>query len=94
MPFCPFFSTNCPKANEGDAGCAAWTHFGCTMIEKPGLPAIYTDGEADPVDVFIIQMFSSNAKPAGDFMLLYALASNGEMLLETDLSKFEVHRLY
>lgn len=94
MPFCPFFDTNCPESSSGDTGCAIWTHFGCCMIDKPGTPAVYTDGEQDPVDVFIIQIFSSNAKIAGDTLIVYALASDGTIGLEEDITKFAIHLLY
>ncbi len=93
MPFCPFFSTNCPESNEGGAGCKIWTHFGCCMIDKPGTPAIYTDGEEDPVDCYILQMFSEKASANDDVMVVYALASDGSIHKEAGLTKFAVHLL-
>jgi len=93
MAFCPFFSTQCPESNEGDEGCRIWNGFGCEMIEKAGKPATYTDGEEDPVNVFILQMFSEKASINDDVMIVYALASDGTIHLEDDITKFVMHML-
>ena len=93
MPTCPFYSTPCPESSDPVTGCAIWTHFGCCMIDKPGMPAIYTDGEAEPVDVFILQMFSEKASVNDGVMIVYALASDGTIALENDITKFVVHLL-
>ena len=93
MAFCPFYNLQCPETNEGEAGCAIWTDFGCCMIDKPGIPAIYTDGEEDPVDVFILQMFSEKASINEDILIVYALVSDGSIAKSNDISKFKVHLL-
>ncbi len=93
MPFCPFYSTNCPESNEGDTGCKIWTHFGCCIIDKPGIPAIYTDGEEDPVDIFIIQMFCVKVGINDPVLIIYALASDGTIAKSNDITKFKVHLL-
>lgn len=93
MAFCPFYNLQCPESNEGVTGCYIWTDFGCCIIDKPGLPAIYTDGEAEPVDVFILQMFSEKAAMGDDLLIIYALASDGTIAKEDDLTKFAVHLL-
>ena len=93
MGFCPFYNLQCPKTNEGTAGCAIWTHFGCCMIDKPGKPAIYTDGEEDPVDCYIIQMFSEKASINDNVLIVYALVSDGTIHLQDDITKFSVHLL-
>lgn len=93
MATCPFFgSKECPESTE----CYIWTDFGCCIIDKPGTPATFTDTSPpqDPVDVFILRIFSSNAKPSGDIMIVYALASDGSIHLEDDITKFAVHLLY
>ena len=89
MSFCPFYSTDCPE----DGSCAIWTDFGCCMIDKPGIPAIFTDGEEDPVDVFIINIFSEKAGINDPVLIIYALASDGTMARSNDISKFKVHLL-
>ena len=96
MAFCPFYNLQCPETNEGTGGCAIWTHFGCCMIDKPGIPAVFTDTSppADPVDCFIIQIFSGNAKPNGDILVVYALASDGSIHLDDNITKFAVHKLH
>ncbi|MCK5644243.1 MAG: hypothetical protein KAJ19_25820 [Gammaproteobacteria bacterium] len=91
MAFCPFYDLQCPESSEGVGGCAVWTHFGCCMIDKPGKPAIYTDPPADPVDVYIVDIFSANAKAEGDILIIYALVSDGTIHTEDDLSKFAMH---
>lgn len=89
MPFCPFFSTQCPETYEGDGGCAIWTHFGCCVIEKPGTPAVYTGG-AEPVDVFILHFERRLPAPAQQFDVIYANAETGEISIDDDLSKFVI----
>ena len=90
MAFCPFFVyRDCPTNDE----CALHNGFGCEFIEKPGKPAIYTDGEAEPVDVYILQMFSEKAAVSDGVMIVYALASDGTIHLEADITKFAVHIL-
>ncbi len=61
------------------------------MIDKPGTPATYTDPPNDPVDCFIVNIFSANAKISGDILILYALASDGSMHDETDITKFAIY---
>jgi len=90
MAFCPFFPyRDCPEA-----GCYLWTDFGCCMIDKPGIPAEYTNPPAEGVDCYIINTFSSNAKDSGDFLILYALASDGSLHFESDITKFTIHQLH
>lgn len=89
--FCPFFSTPCPESNVPPEGCYIWTEFGCCIIDKPGKRAMYTSPPQDPVDVFILEIFSSNAKVSGDILIVYALASDGSIHLEDDITKFMVH---
>ncbi len=89
MAFCPFYNLTCPK----DFSCAVWTHFGCCMVDKPGTPAIYTDPPNDPVDVYILQIFCGNPKTGAEMRVVYALASDGTIDDESDLSKFAVHLL-
>lgn len=91
MAFCPFYDKQCPETGTGDAGCAIWTDFGCCMIDKPGTPGIYTDGEEDPVDVYIIEIKVNDADLQTEFLIIYALISDGTILLEDDITKFAVH---
>jgi len=70
-----------------------WTDFGCCLINKPGIMAIYTDGEEDPVDVYILDIKVTDADIQTDKLIIYALASTGAIYLETDLTKFAVHLL-
>ncbi len=88
MAFCPFAYRECPES-----GCYLWTHFGCCMIDKPGKPAIYTDPPNDPVDVYILQMWSEKASINDDILILYALASDGTWHKENDYTKFKSHLL-
>ena len=90
MNYCPFFNRICPQSSE----CAIWTAFGCCMIDKPGIPAIYTDGEENPVDCYILQMFSEKAAINDGVMIVYALESDGSIHLEDDITKFVVHQLH
>ena len=94
MAFCPFYNLQCPESSEGVGGCAIWTHFGCCMIDKPGIPVIYTDGEENPVDCYILQMFSEKAAINDGVMIVYALESDGSIHLEDDITKFVVHQLH
>jgi len=90
MAFCPFFPfRDCPANSE----CALHNGFGCEFVEKAGKPAIYTDGEEDPVDVLILHLQSSDAKPSGNLLIIYALKSDGSIHLEVDISKFVMHIL-
>lgn len=90
MAFCPFFVyRDCPANGE----CALYNSFGCEMVEKAGKPAIYTDPPNDPVDVLIMWVFSSDAKPTGDILIIYALASDGSIHHESDITKFAMHLL-
>lgn len=89
MNYCPFFNRTCPEDTE----CALWTHFGCCMIDKPGVPAIYTNGEEDPVDCYIIQIKANDADLQTDFLIIYALITDGTIHLEDDITKFAVHLL-
>lgn len=90
MAFCPFFVfRECPANGE----CALFNDFGCEMIEKPGKPAVYTDPPNDPVDVFILQMFSEKASVTDDILVVYALVSDGSVHLEDDITKFVLHIL-
>lgn len=92
MAFCPFFVyRDCPANGE----CALYNSFGCEMVEKAGKPATFTDTSPpqDPVDVLIMEIFSGNAKPAGDILIIYALASDGSIHLEDDITKFTMHIL-
>ena len=90
MAFCPFFVyRDCPANSE----CALFNSFGCEMIEKPGKPAVYTDPPNDPVDVYILGIFSEKAVVADGIMVLYALASDGSIHLEDDITKFVLHIL-
>ena len=90
MAFCPFFVFRvCPE----NSSCKCWNGFGCEFIEKPGMAAIYTDGEEDPVDVYILNMFSGKAVIADGVMIVYALALDGSIHLEDDITKFAVHLL-
>ena len=91
MPTCPFYSTPCPESNNPITGCAIWTHFGCCVIDKPGKGAIYTDGEEDPVDVYIMEIKVNDADLQTEILIVYALASDGTIHLEDDLTKFAVH---
>ena len=91
--FCPFFSTPCPESNSGPEGCAIWTDFGCCIIDKPGIPAIYTDGEADPVDVFILGIYSGNAKIDRDILIVFAYKDGGTIDKSNVLSDFAVYVL-
>ena len=93
MPFCPFFNTNCPESNEGDSGCAIWTDFGCCIIDKPGIPAVYSGG-AEPIDVFILGIFSANAKADGDILIVYANNETGAISTSDTLSDFAIHLLH
>ena len=93
MAFCPFYNLQCPQTNEGVGGCAIWTDFGCCVIDKPGMPAIYSGGET-PVDVFILGIFSSNAKAAGDILIIYADNETGAISTSDTLSDFAVHLLH
>jgi len=90
MGFCPFFVyRECP----GNEDCALFNSFGCEMIEKAGKPATYTDPPNEPVDVLIIQMFSEKASINDDVMIIYALASDGSIHIEDDITKFTMHIL-
>ena len=89
MPFCPFYDLQCPETNEGTAGCAVWTSCGCCVIDKPGLPAVYTGG-AEPEDVFIMHIFSANAKIAGDILILYCNRETGVIGSSDTLTDFEI----
>ena len=90
MAFCPFFVyRDCP----GNDNCALFNGYGCEMVEKAGKPAIYTNGGEDPVDVLILHMQSSDAKVSGNFLIVYALKSDGSIYLEDDITKFTMHIL-
>lgn len=90
MAFCPFFIFRaCPESSD----CKCWNGFGCEFIEKPGKPATYTDGEAPPVNVYILQIFSEKAAINDGVMIVYALASDGTIHLEDDYTKFSVQIL-
>ena len=94
MAFCPFFGLGCPETKDGPGGCSIWTDFGCCMIDKPGIPAVYTDGEEDPVDCYILNTFSEKAAINDGVMIVYALASDNTIHLEDDITKFTVHQLH
>ena len=87
MGFCPFFSAECPQ----DYRCAVWTRFGCCMMDKPGVPAVYTGG-AEPVDVFILHFERRLPAPQQEFDIIYASAETGEIGVEDDMSKFNIIR--
>lgn len=90
MAFCPFFPyRDCPANEE----CHLHNGFGCEFIEKPGKPAVYTNGEAEPVNVYILQMFSEKASINDSILVVYALASDGTIHREDDITKFVVHIL-
>ena len=90
MAFCPFFPyRDCPANEE----CKLHNGFGCEFIEKVGKPAVYTNGEEEPVDVLILQMFSQKASINDNILVVYTLASDGSIHLEDDITKFTMHIL-
>jgi len=92
MPrYCPLFGmTKCPESSD----CAIWTDFGCCLIDKPGIPAEYTDPPAEGVDIYILQIVTTDADPQTEILIIYALESDGTIHLESDISKFTVHKLH
>lgn len=85
MAYCPFYNHPCPQSNE----CAIWTDFGCCIVDKPGKPAIYSGGE-DPINVYILGIYSSNAKVTGDILIVYADRTTGVISTSDILSDFTV----
>ncbi len=95
MPFCPFFSTKCPKTYEGDEGCEMWTHFGCGMIDKPGIPAIWTDDNGNEKDCFILSITMSDMPPPlNKPIIIHACDGHGVLRISDDLSRFRVHLVH
>ncbi len=90
MPFCPFYNLQCPETKEGIGGCAIWTDFGCCVIDKPGIPAEYS-GVSPPVDVYILGIFSANAKADGDILIVFSYISDGSIGTSGELSEFIIH---
>ena len=86
MGFCPYYDSGCP----GDSSCAAYKSFGCSACYLPGIPAVFTDPPADPVDVFILQMFSEKAAVNDGVMIAYTLVSDGTIHFDDDISKFVI----
>lgn len=85
MAFCPFYNLSCPQSTE----CAIWTDFGCCIVDKPGIPAIYS-GATPPIPVYIVNIFSSNAKSSGDILIVYADAATGTISTSDTLSDFAI----
>jgi len=85
MGYCPFYNYPCPQSTE----CAIWTDYGCCIVDKPGNPAIYSGG-AEPVLVYILGIYSSNAKAQGDILIIYADRTTGVISTSTTLSDFVV----
>ena len=95
MPFCPFFSTQCPETYEGDAGCAIWTHFGCCMIDKPGIPCIYTDDDGGEHDCFILSItWTGLPLPLDEPRIVRACGEYGNITVSDDLSRFRAHLMH
>ncbi len=86
MGFCPYYNKECSE----DSSCALWKSYGCDSAYKPGIPAVYTGPPSDPVDVFILQIFSEKAAINDDVLIIYALASDGTIGLDDDSSKFVI----
>ena len=87
MGFCPFFPyRECPENTH----CALYNGYGCEMVEKAGKPAMYADGEGEPVDVLILNF---HVKANNDIMIIYALKSDGSIHFESDITKFTMHIL-
>ena len=85
MSYCPFYNYPCPQSTE----CAIWTDFGCCIVDKPGKPAVYSGG-AEPVLVYIIDIYSANAKASGDILIIYADATTGVISTSDTLSDFAI----
>ena len=85
MAYCPFYYKTCPQSTD----CAIWTGYGCCIVDKPGTPAVYSGG-AEPVLVYILDIYSSNAKVSGDILIIYADAVTGVISTSDTLSDFTV----
>ena len=85
MAFCPVYNLSCPQSTE----CAIWTDYGCCLVDKPGIPAIYS-GVTPSIRVYIVNIFSSNAKVSGDILIVYADGTTGEISTSDTLSDFAV----
>ncbi len=95
MPFCPVFSAQCPRTYAGPTGCEMWAHFGCNLIDKPGIPAIWTDDDGEERDCFILSITMSNMPPPLDKpIIIHACDGQGTIRISDDLSRFRVHLLH
>ena len=82
MAFCPFFSTECPESNEGEAGCYIWG-TGCPLKaggDTYSKTMTMSDNNAT--------RFESSAKSLRDVIIL--VATNPMLLGSTGVEVFTV----
>lgn len=84
MGYCPFYNYPCPQSTE----CAIWTDFGCCIVDKPGIPAVYSGG-AEPLLVFILDIKTKDANQ-NPMLIIYADATTGVISTSNTLSDFAV----
>ena len=85
MAFCPFYSLQCP----GTTACAIWTEYGCCVIDKPGIAAVYNGGET-PVKVFILEIRTDKAGINDPVLIIYCDRDTGVIGKSVTLSDFTI----